>query len=342
MTTEEQILQSLLTEDSPGSMVYKKINTFDFISNVETKNLVSTDDFYSNYYTQSIDGYQNSAVNVFYDESCTDDSKVMTLFFGSSTGYGANSNDFTKSKYSDTRAIYSKINYMFDYNLEYENIYAIEFHSNNTFDYMNSAFFQINLASYDGSSVLTENLFCFISSGSSQYSDPSKYLIIPIFSGSLSGGEYSNEEIGLFNPEKNVIVFNADKLDSMLLYNTDYTSTLNTKNVDILYNSLSQSLSKSIENDTFPIVSNGILSNNLSKVSIDVELTEFNYTNNPTFFDKSTNKFRSNYTNTLQNVYFTTIGLYDQQYRLLAVAKKSKPLPKNDSEKYTFEILVQS
>ena len=90
------------------------------------------------------------------------------------------------------------------------------------------------------------------------------------------------------------------------------------------------------------VVSNGILSNNLSKVSIDVELTEFNYTNNPTFFDKSTNKFRSNYTNTLQNVYFTTIGLYDQQYRLLAVAKISKPLPKNDSEKYTFEILVQS
>jgi hypothetical protein len=342
MTIEEQILQSLLNEDQPGSLVYKKINTFDYVPSIQAKNTLVSEQFYSNYYSESISGYENSAVNLFYDETCDVSYKIITMFFGSSNGYGASSNQFAKSKFSDTKAIYSKINYMFDYALQYENIYAIEFHTNNKFDYLNSSFFQISLASYDGSGNLTTNIFSFISSGSSQYNEINKDIIIPMVSGSLSDGEYSNEEIGLLYPEKNIVVFNAEKLDSIVNYNSSYSTTSNEKNVNILYNSFSQSINISLASGVYPLISSGINNINLSRVTIDVELLDFNYTNNPTFFDSNTNKFRSSYTNTLQNVYFTTIGLYDSNYQLLAIGKLSKPLPKNDSEKYTFEIIIDA
>lgn len=342
MIIDDQILQQLLPQDSPGSLVYKKIEMFDYLSETNTKNTLKSELFYENHYTQSILGYRNSAIDLYYDENCTEDSKVISLFFGSSAGLGSDSSEFIRSKFSDTRAIYSKINYMFDYNLEYDAVYAIELHPNSTYDYLNPAYFQVNLVAYDGSGNLTGNIFSFICSGSSQYSEGLKYQIVNMVSGSLSSGVFSTEEIGKINPEKNIIVFDAAKLDAILNYNTNYSSNLNSKNVDKFYNSFSESINVSLNNGVFPIISTGIIQQNFFRSSIDIELNEFNYTNNPTFFDKNSKKFRSSYTNTTPNVYFTTIGLYDDKYQLLAVAKLSKALPKNDSEKYNFEVIIKT
>ena len=342
MILDDQILQQLLPDTTPTSLVYKKIEMFDYLSKLDTRNTLKDELFYTNHFTQSILGYENSAVDLYYDETCTPDSKTITLFFGSAVGGGANSKQFGGALYSDTKAIYSKINYMFDYTLTYENIYALEIHPNLNYDYLNTSYFQINLSGYDLLGNLTENLFSFVCSGSSQYMDGPRYQIINMVSGSLTNGEYSSSEIGKYNAEKNVIVFDADKLDTILNYNTDYTTDANATNVNIFYNSFSQSINISLENGVFPLVSTGVLYNNFFRSSIDIELTEFNYTNNPTFFDKNTNKFRSSYTNQNPNVYFTTIGLYDDKYQLLAVAKMSKPLPKNDSEKYKFEVIIKT
>jgi hypothetical protein len=55
---------------------------------------------------------------------------------------------------------------------------------------------------------------------------------------------------------------------------------------------------------------------------------QFNYSNNPTFVSGSTGTFR--FSSMLRNpsVYITTVGMYDNNNRLLAVAKLSKPLLK--------------
>jgi hypothetical protein len=343
MTIEEEILQFLNQNVDSGSLIYKKVESIEDGSSQKSKNVLIAEDFYTNHYTQSVNEYGNSVVNIYYDPSCTEDSKVMSFYFGSSDGFGANYSEFGRTKNSsDTKAIYSKINYMFDYNLNYKNVYAIEFQTNKNYDNIANSFFQINLAKYDGAGNLTNELFSFITSGSSQFLEREKYLILPLVSGSLATEESYTEEIGKINSEHNIIVFDADKLDQILNYNTNYSKILNAKNVNKFYNSFSESIQTSINNSTMPLISNAVYHENFTKIFIDINPTEFNYTNNPTFFDKETKKFRSNYTTAMQQVYFTTIGLYDSKYQLLAVAKLSRPFPKNFTEKYSFEITLDT
>ena len=64
--------------------------------------------------------------------------------------------------------------------------------------------------------------------------------------------------------------------------------------------------------------------------------TEFNYSNNPTFVNSDgTLKFDSMITN--PRVYITTVGLYNENLDLLAVAKLSQPITKD----HTKEALIR-
>ena len=65
--------------------------------------------------------------------------------------------------------------------------------------------------------------------------------------------------------------------------------------------------------------------------------SEFNYSENPSFISGSTGEvLYSSFINNPQT-YITTIGLYNDSNELLAVAKLSRPLPKN----FTKEALVR-
>jgi hypothetical protein len=54
---------------------------------------------------------------------------------------------------------------------------------------------------------------------------------------------------------------------------------------------------------------------------------EFNYTTNPTIISGSRGELYDFATGSYFSPYITTVGLYDENYNLLAVAKLSKPLP---------------
>lgn len=54
---------------------------------------------------------------------------------------------------------------------------------------------------------------------------------------------------------------------------------------------------------------------------------EFNYSTNPTLISGSEGELYDFATGSYFSPYVTTIGLYDDAYNLLAVAKLSKPLP---------------
>jgi hypothetical protein len=54
---------------------------------------------------------------------------------------------------------------------------------------------------------------------------------------------------------------------------------------------------------------------------------EYNYSNNPTLISGSEGDIHDFATGSYFAPYVTTIGLYDEFYNLLAVAKLSKPLP---------------
>jgi hypothetical protein len=54
---------------------------------------------------------------------------------------------------------------------------------------------------------------------------------------------------------------------------------------------------------------------------------EYNYSNNPTLISGSNGEVYDFVTGSYFSPYVTTVGLYDESYNLLAVAKLSKPLP---------------
>ena len=69
---------------------------------------------------------------------------------------------------------------------------------------------------------------------------------------------------------------------------------------------------------------------------------EFNYSSNPTYVNQSTNKItviESGQESTQKPFsYFTTVGLYDANDNLVAVAKMSRPIEKNDEKDLTIRV----
>jgi hypothetical protein len=66
---------------------------------------------------------------------------------------------------------------------------------------------------------------------------------------------------------------------------------------------------------------------------------EFNYSANPTFTDDNGNLVVIDDPTTDRTFsYITTVGLYDANDNLLAVAKMSRPIEKNDEKDLTFRV----
>lgn len=69
---------------------------------------------------------------------------------------------------------------------------------------------------------------------------------------------------------------------------------------------------------------------------------EFNYSSNPTYVNTATNKIRvieaGNENTQKAFSYITTVGLYDENDNLIAVAKTSRPIEKNDEKDITIRV----
>lgn len=149
--------------------------------------------------------------------------------------------------------------------------------------------------------------------------------VFAIYSGS-GGVTASNTVYGLFYPDNGVFIFNATNLSSSLGMAIDKTSptavggSQNPRNHIRLYQHISSS--------------NWFAARTEEKVTsthyfVRVTNKQFNFTNNPTFVTGSAGSFK--HASMLRNpsVYVTTIGMYDNNNRLLAIAKLSKPLLKS-------------
>jgi hypothetical protein len=150
--------------------------------------------------------------------------------------------------------------------------------------------------------------------------------VIGIYSGS-GAVTASNTVFGLFYPDHGVFVFNATRLKQQLgvPFNSSSAATLSTAGTQPR-NSVTASL--------FISASSYFAARSEEKVTsthyfVRVTNQSFNFSNNPTFVSGSTGAFR--HASMLRNpsVYLTTIGMYDVNNRLLAVAKLSKPLLKS-------------
>jgi len=147
--------------------------------------------------------------------------------------------------------------------------------------------------------------------------------------GTTSQGSY-----GWFLPDVGIILFNAKALDlaagsgGIALGTDRTTNTSNANNQILLFNAMKAGASFSLNSEE-TITSNYVFARARSD--------EFNYSANPSMIDGSTGDIRHTDLINSPRTYVTTVGLYNDNNDLLAVAKLSKPLQKD----FTKEALVR-
>ena len=160
--------------------------------------------------------------------------------------------------------------------------------------------------------------------------------IFGIYSGS-NGVTASAQQYGLYYPDQGIFIFDTARLNATgatgcgIPFSTGSTITTG-------YNQLNHvTMSARISG------SNWFEARSEEKVTsthyfVRITNKQFNFSNNPTFVTGSTGTFL--YSSMLRNpsVYATTIGLYDDLNRLVAVAKLSKPLLKTFSREALIKV----
>lgn len=151
-----------------------------------------------------------------------------------------------------------------------------------------------------------------------------------------SGYTTSNGSYGLFLPDIGTVILNAAALDlnDAQGINLGTTTTSNTAggNNEKLFQAISGS---GIISPSFGLNSEETITSDF--VFVRARNSEFNYSTNPSYISGSTGEVAYNYFINNPQTYMTTVGLYNDENDLLAVAKLSKPLNKD----FTKEALIR-
>lgn len=156
--------------------------------------------------------------------------------------------------------------------------------------------------------------------------------IFNIMSGS-EGTTVGTQVYGLFYPDAGIMIFNATLLSSSLgmvnstEFNTGTTSNT-VKNAVSLYSRISASSYFAARSEEKV---------NSTHYFVRVTNKQFNFSNNPTYVSGSNGTFVHSSMLRNPSVYITSVGMYDNNNRLLAVAKLSQPLLKT----FNREVLIK-
>ena len=136
---------------------------------------------------------------------------------------------------------------------------------------------------------------------------------------------------GFFYPDAGFIVINGEALRNVApTYWTEGTSNAaNANNRDQLYTALNHNDASSFELDSEERISSQYM-------FVRIKNSQFNYTTNPSYIDTNGDLNISTFADS-PVTYITTVGLYNDQNNLIAVAKLSQPLKKD----FTTEALIR-
>jgi hypothetical protein len=166
-------------------------------------------------------------------------------------------------------------------------------------------------------------------------------------SGNSGGGtsifnNTNDHTYGLLYPEYGIVVLDGDKLDLTgargANFGTQQGSATDGKNIQRFYNSLSGSNSiPAAATRTYGVQARSSEQVKSSYYFVRVKNGEYNYSNNPSFVTGSLGELK--FTTFIENPtsYITTVGLYNDNRELLAVAKLSQPLLKDKTK----EVLIK-
>jgi hypothetical protein len=156
----------------------------------------------------------------------------------------------------------------------------------------------------------------------------------PVLPGSSGKGYTASGSYGLFLADIGLIVLNPKALSLPtaggglgLTFTSSIASSAGWYNNNLVFNAIATGSS-------FSLNSQETISSDY--VFVRIKNGEYNYTSNPSFISGSGNLIYSNFINSPQT-YMTTVGMYNNNNELLAVAKLSKPLVKD----FTKEALIR-
>jgi len=139
--------------------------------------------------------------------------------------------------------------------------------------------------------------------------------------GSTLGYSANQGSYGFFLPDIATLLLNPLAISESAGIETTAATNNNLTNNQTLFNALTGSASNFVLNSSETITSDFIF--------VRPRSSQFNYSENPSFISGSTGEvIYSSFVNNPQT-YITTVGLYNDNSELLAVAKLSKPLKKD-------------
>jgi hypothetical protein len=329
-------------------MSFSRYNTEDSVISSETvvRGLWSGDNnSLSTFFTQS--GYTEYYLDVYNGDPVISGSSVQfSVQYGNLNGSGSNLINPSVANYTPSRVVYG----------EYRNlVYGTET-QNFSFDNGTTTakdIFVINVArSRYKESLLPGSFNLTLKSGSSIISltDDSgttsltrfigENKVFYIISGS-NGNAYtsaaSSSYYGMMFPDLDIIILNATasstvSLTSVFAPLTQATSSIASGSYNTI--KLFNSIVSGSTTGSFQLKSSETVSSRYFFTR--VKNSEFNYTSNPSIIDENGNLLYTTLINNPQT-YVTTVGMYNDNNELLAVAKLSKPLTKD----FTKEALIR-
>ena len=238
--------------------------------------------------------------------------------------------------------------------------YAISMNREKYGDRLDSGNFQLNIAELNsgsyaahlstGSNVEVSSSQKVISliDDSLDYMDSSETTQKPakvrnLVSGTLAGGIYNDgsgkpQYFGLVFPEQGAIIISGEKLNESASFFTVRLQNLNGDNSNKLFTAISGAAEI---NSDYGFIARGVEIKNQQTIFVRVNSDEMNYSNNPTmkFDDDGKLLFDSFKYNPYS--YITTVGLYNDNNDLLAVAKMSKPIQKSFNSEVSITVKLE-
>jgi len=160
-----------------------------------------------------------------------------------------------------------------------------------------------------------------------------------LVSGSIANGVYNPSSpvyYGLVYADMGTIVISADMLNASASFNTVTGSGVTGDNAMKLFKSISGS---------------AVIGTGFTARAVDIKEHDFyfcrvengamNYSNNPTFVSGSDGFLSNSRFENEPTTYITSVGLYDDFGRLLAVAKLSRPVKKAFNQELSFTINLE-
>jgi hypothetical protein len=325
------------------------------------------------FYTSSVQTSQQKRYYYeIYNSSSIDDcgsEPQFSVVYGNSKGSGSN-DDGGQIEDTPTRAIYGQYRLLcldpteqhFTFNgVSTDSIYAININRTRMMEYVDEGNLEINIAHLSGSEYIagggdpdtyTGSLVGVAGTGQVlRLIDDSRVNpailkqsgeVYNIVSGSIEDGIYnpSNPHVyGQLFKRKGIIVLDGNKLDVSASFGTVVGQEVEGDNAFKLFTAISgAALYQDGSGDYLGFSGRGAEVVKSTHYFVRARNAEYNFSNNPTFTTGSSGDLRHPEMINDPKTYITTVGLYNDKWDLIAVAKMSKPVEKSFKEEALIKV----